>query len=1077
MSTTTQILFNSPALHSLKREQLVKLCKIHSIKASGKNTDLIERLKQRAQELPKDGSLTMGGDLAPDEDDDDPMLTVQMPRPSEQWEVVMEDIEEEGSNMGTMTSRTNLSTINGRPGEFGTGGSKASSVSSSIKALATSLGIKRAASTKSTVKSSKSVTSYLSASRIEEPDAGDLTENAIPYSDLPPSTSLPRTDRFTLSTPDLTALRDTDADDPDGSVSLSEPVPGTAARPGVPAPANARLSMGTGLTTTIRLITTTNTVDTPATPRLQPLQTTFDIQMGTPGVDHSPGHRVNIWPASPEKDGDRLYPTIPFDDFPPWPAQFKKNEMPGGLAASSTVVPQATPAKAKASQPAVAATPGPSHSADVFSPAAPPAEPGSAARAAIPRSAPFLFGSPLPQHNISNKTFGQAAASVLEEMNRRLAETGAQQVDKKVVEGKGLGESIFGSLARQSTAIDSAHQRTGSTDRFAKVHEQTFNKMDSIATHYAARRGAPTTDNTARQPTAKKRKSDVLGVGPRPGAKRKSSAAGARVISTGVRKKMGIPGGFGDDDIDMSEDSNVEEHEDPGDRRSSKRMRVADSEDVHKGRRVSIAPPKVDEDEEDERKKQREKEAIRRKLEANKARRRSSRGRVSVGTKTLPAKGKTSRFGFLSSAKSLVRNVWNMGAGSKTVAAPPSNIPVPKPSAIAKPAPKPILTAPPIHKPFITGANAVEQCTSTLSGTSSAGTTSNKFLKPVAPTAAPTHTDKGTVNSTKSTAARTRSPIPSFGTATRATSSTTTSRPASLIGTSAPRASASSGTAVARNNSRISTTGASSLGTKNSLASASSSGAAASSFGSRRSLFTTAQGGSTSSKRILNGSQDPADSSTISRSRTSSLLAPTASSLAKMRPAAGRASGLPAVAEQRPRTNIAPRKSMVSKAALDLIVNNPEPPRTVPGTIFSQPLTSPSLIPTPARNPSLTFAATAMMGSPSSIPKAAVPPKPKTLIARKPRISRSRVIAKLGAQRAATQSSATATSATASSGRVRSSMGARRSFGAVKAGGGSTAGADLLRSAKKRARQSEYVRRKSRATAGAGGSTDMDVDE
>ena len=47
MATTTQILFNSPALHSLKRDQLVKLCKIHSIKANGKNSDLIDRKSTR----------------------------------------------------------------------------------------------------------------------------------------------------------------------------------------------------------------------------------------------------------------------------------------------------------------------------------------------------------------------------------------------------------------------------------------------------------------------------------------------------------------------------------------------------------------------------------------------------------------------------------------------------------------------------------------------------------------------------------------------------------------------------------------------------------------------------------------------------------------------------------------------------------------------------------------------------------------------------------------------------------------------------------------------------------------------
>lgn len=57
--STTQILFNSPALHSLKRDQLVKLCKIHSIKANGKNVDLVEKLKEHAKMLPSDDPLNV----------------------------------------------------------------------------------------------------------------------------------------------------------------------------------------------------------------------------------------------------------------------------------------------------------------------------------------------------------------------------------------------------------------------------------------------------------------------------------------------------------------------------------------------------------------------------------------------------------------------------------------------------------------------------------------------------------------------------------------------------------------------------------------------------------------------------------------------------------------------------------------------------------------------------------------------------------------------------------------------------------------------------------------------------------
>lgn len=144
--------------------------------------------------------------------------------------------------------------------------------------------------------------------------------------------------------------------------------------------------------------------------------------------------------------------------------------------------------------------------------------------------------------------------------------------------------------------------------------------------------------------------------------------------------------------------------------------------------------------------------------------------------------------------------------------------------------------------------------------------------------------------------------------------------------------------------------------------------------------------------------------------------------------------------------------------------------------------------------------------------------KGQLLSARKPRISRSRIIAKLGAQRAAATATATATSSSsrlssssrptvatatgskiprASGGavrasRVRSSMGTatRRSYAGAKSAG---RGSDVLMSAKKHVRQSEFVRRRSRMTGGSAvgvvasgaavdcgmddGSMEMDVDE
>jgi hypothetical protein len=148
MSETTQILFNSPALHSLKRDQLVKLCKTHSLKANGKNVELIDRLKAHALTFPSSDPLSIATRNESDDMDDGDLdmkmsspsfARLNMPRPSEQWEVVMDNIEEvpeSDSHQGTLSS---LKTIGkaGNSGEFGTGGSKGvCTTSSPVPALA-----------------------------------------------------------------------------------------------------------------------------------------------------------------------------------------------------------------------------------------------------------------------------------------------------------------------------------------------------------------------------------------------------------------------------------------------------------------------------------------------------------------------------------------------------------------------------------------------------------------------------------------------------------------------------------------------------------------------------------------------------------------------------------------------------------------------------------------------------------------------------------------------------------------------------------------------------------------------------
>ncbi|KAI0363984.1 hypothetical protein BV20DRAFT_975033 [Pilatotrama ljubarskyi] len=1167
MATTTQILFNSPALHSLKRDQLVKLCKIHSIKANGKNTELIERLKRHAQALPpealnptsadeEDDAMDVedtrthglpggfpgnGGEVEAEVDNyamQDVVLTSRfgIPRPSEQWEVVMDDIEEvDESGVGTMSSKGSLRTVSN--GEFGTHSSKAS-VTSSLKALATSLGIKRATSKSaqgqdvhddggSTNSKGKEPASFSPGKLFAGKARDSLAEHATPYSQLPPPESLPDTDHFKFSTPDASILGLDDEDN--GSGTEDAPVPGGSGRPGRPAPVGARLSMGVGQST-VRLVTH------PAAPkfddmymsppRLPVIQPDFDIKMGTPSM----GRILSVWPASPrtatagaEEDGEeRMYPQLPLDDLKAARERAEGDTddggdeeapMPGGMFASAST-PAKTPARTRTTTattnttatPRPAGTPRPVDEPDMFSPSKVGAAPASAAaapsggeRPPIPRSAPFLFGSPLPRREtpktsataasegtdsgagVSNIAFEGAAKSVLEEMHRRLAE--AQKEREKNGESKPTssaaqtGSSIFGGLTFGAGAAGGGD--ASAADRFAKVHEAQFAKMDSIANHYAARR--PAANN-------RKRKSDALGPGAsglRAGQKRRSSAAGTRVISNGARRNRAVPGGFGAEEEDESDEEGDgegvadpaqgredEAEEDLGARRSSKRMRIAEGWDVHRGQRVSIAPPLPPAEEE---KKQKERDAIKRELDAAKARRRSSRGRLSMGGKAAaPAKGKASRFGFLSSAKSIVRNVWNLGAGGKARAAantPPSSIPVAKASA-APPAAAKIDGAQKLGKAAAskaapapaTAPQGSRKPSGTHSRIPSASSTSSKLLKPSAPAASTDAKTTGTVTSTKSSNSRARSPIPPF-TQPPAPTKATASRPSSVSGTARSRVSGTAGTASSsRQSSRTST--ASSMGTRSSLASGTSS-TAVSSIGTRRSLASTSTLASTSSRTDTKTAEGK-DRQT-GRKRTSSLLAPTASSLAKANAAvkpsmSGRSSGLPSVAEtqKRPTGIPAPSKSPTNVASSRFSPMSPPPTR-----IFSQPLTnfgSPTSTGSPAHHPSLDAAASTLFTnaddtSPSKIPRPAViPPKPKVLVARKPRISRSRVLAKVGAQRAA----AAQGSAASPNARTRSSFGARRSFGGVKSGRAST-GSEIREAAKKRARQSEYMRRKSRA--------------
>lgn len=1003
-TTTTQILFNSPALHSLKREQLLKLCKIHNIKATGKSIDLIERLKQHATTLPPDAPLNVA---VRSEDDSDSMTVDEspqppcrysaiVPRPSEAWEVVMDDIQEVPETSSSQNTLNSLRTVNSNnAGEFGTANSKCkplflvawapaqsvttAGVGSSLRAFATSLGLKRAL--QSTTSEPQAVLSTAQDS---------LTANAIPYKSIPES-SPPKHDPFVLN------------DRRGGNVNA--PLPGNPSLPGQLAPTNARMSLTVAPTnTTIRLVTTpfapmSSAIDTP--PKLKPFQTSFDIILG------SPQSVAPKWPASP-KNTPSIYPPIPHDLLSP--TKSAENAIPQNNLVLSP------------------------HEPDIFSPV-----PGEKASTNLfsntpSRPEPFLFGSPLPKNRLSNQDFGKAASTVLDEMNRRLGLTGEARVGMSLLED------------RSKFKVDLAPVTSASKSDpfgFDRAHEEAFSKMDSITTHYAAKRSANQMETTDPQPPVKQ---DVF-----PGTKkRKSTALGTDLkpsITSGPRKNV-LPGGFGEDD---------EEEEEPEEnRRVSKRPRVHLSSPA--------PPPELSEQarqEEEERRKLREVEAVRRRADA---RRRSSRvsgvgPRKSVGRPSLANakseslfvangqflrnssenKGTTSRFGFLSSAKNLVKNVWK---GTGTAGPPkPTNIPVASSKAPAKP-------AAPTTKP-VSGLNV--------------STSSKGSFKPISRFG--------------------------FGSGSKATATTSST--------------ASSVTSSSRHNSLGQRKRESDLrGATNTNGTANSRMSNGSNNGS---LGTARVTGSTGMKRS-----------------SSTLLAPTASSLAKSRPSSSdtvpkrtsltsggcitqqkRPSLLAAKEREKRRSKGVASPVLTPKPVLGPITNvnaKGESSSRVSGgngaslkKIFEQPLTTEtfsnlSKIPvstTKAHTQSTSSSSAtnkeddaSTVGKPTlttGVPRRAANEKGRGFAPRKPRISRSQVIARLGEKRAAAAAASSSTAGTTSrpqpsatskrmsadlgkGGRVRSSLG-RQSYGGVNLKGRGS-GADVMLNAKKRARASEYYTKK-----------------
>lgn len=863
------------------------------------------------------------------------------------------------------------------------------------------------------------------------------------------------------------------------------PLPGHVLRPGVPAPANARLSLGLGLgipstptrknqpTTTIRLISNpfsnadvSNTAGKNGTPQLQPFKTTFDLILDSPTPTGAFGS-MSTWPPRDPEDNFPMYPTLTVNDLPP-----------------SLVSAESPQVKADRQE----------KDEDVDMPGS-----LTSVRARTPfikSPEPFIFGSPLPQHNVSNAQFRAAAASVLEEMNKRLREEGVDEIQSNIIAELHPHANILPNIADCREIKPMPGVRRGEIkEKFQKLHESEFEKMEGIdslvkrRTERSPQKRTGEAEGEAKVIIGKKRKSgaiakesvDVNGLGPHRPSTFASRASSTRVISNGRRSKVVIPGAFGSEEEE--EDDNV---------RIGKRARM-DSE-------VQLSVLEEQKKSEQEIRLEREREAIRKKLEANRARRRSSAahggrksGRISAGRPSLlgetfflllfeflclqcclslsgKPKPKPSRFGFLSSAKSLVQSVWYRGK----IPAPAIASNIAKPTLVnvnasTKPAASKVKMGPPPLGPKQKSSIAPAHPTTAVASGSripSVRNANNKTDAKVEEESKLTVTSsdaicKGTSTSTSSSGSRSRSPLPSFGSTSTSRNSlqsnvgTRTSRTSSIIsGPNSTHNASLTRTGISRNSGH--TAGVSSIGTRASSTRTSSTGAV-SSMGSKK----TFGGASVTSRTSSMGS-----SSRLS-SITSRLFAPTASSLAKAngRPSSG-AGGLKAVSEdqQHPPLGTITNSSTLHSA-------NITSPNS--GKIFSKPLLLPqrSGIPAPVKNQKIA-------SSSDSTTLTRANSTQRSLTGRKPRISRSKVIARLASQRAANGNGnelnvtggnsgaklASRASNDDTSGRARSSLGVKVSRASYGGGTRSRAsgGGRVLLSAKKRARQSEYARRKSK---------------
>ncbi|KAG8741563.1 hypothetical protein FRC10_002687 [Ceratobasidium sp. 414] len=409
---SNEILFNSHALNSLKRTQLVKLCKRYGIKATGKNPELVAKLEAYSQNLPPASTFicpseadllsspskqSFSDDFDSDVEGDVPVRSgSRRGQPTDQWEVSgAEGVFASGrivkAEQGILAPHTNGTVGSSRSGkhteEFGGESQSSGKVGSS--------------SSKTSITSSlKSIASAFVRPSKPAPE---------PQQPTPP---LPAPRRETTPPPVQGPGPNTVRLIPSPS---PFPRPRSAADllPGVPLP-------------------------TPSLNKFTADLAQADAMIADAGTESSPGPRISFGFGSAGYDDQDVsvaaitQPTDPGASIP-GPTSHKKDAIPGSLPSSPTLKPQS-------------ATTGP----DPFTPPA----------------ATFVFGS--PRYSVSNTQFGDAAAAVLREMNARMGVSASSQALSL--------EQLVDAMAGKASAPAPARIENGADTRFRNQHEKEMAK-------------------------------------------------------------------------------------------------------------------------------------------------------------------------------------------------------------------------------------------------------------------------------------------------------------------------------------------------------------------------------------------------------------------------------------------------------------------------------------------------------------------------------------------------------------------------------------------------------------------------